>query len=62
MRTELIVGVVSGALIGAAAGILLAPRSGRATRGALKDQIGRMKYRVTKNGEARRLNLTGNRQ
>lgn len=59
IRNQLVVGMVCGALIGSAAGVLLAPNSGKATRETL---VGRFKNRAGKNGDLRRLNPVGTRQ
>jgi gas vesicle protein len=62
MRTEIILGIAGGAIIGLAAGMLLAPQSGRVTRNALKDQMGQWKFRFRKNLDTRVLEPLGNRR
>lgn len=51
MKTELLLGLASGAVIGSVAGLALAPKSGKATREALGHQIGKLKDRVVQKSE-----------
>jgi gas vesicle protein len=53
MRTELLVGLVSGTIIGSAFGLALAPKRGKETRESLEHQLVKIKDLVVKNGEAR---------
>ncbi len=62
MKTEIILGVAGGAIIGLAAGLLLAPQSGKITRGDLKNQMGQLKYRFRRNLDTRVLEPLGNRR
>jgi len=55
MRSAVIIGLAGGAIIGIVAGLMLAPRSGRATRNALKNRVGQLRYRVMNNWDIRRL-------
>ena len=59
MRTELLVGLVSGAIIGSTVGLALAPRSGKETREGLGHQIGKIKDRVVKKGGTRSADTIG---
>jgi gas vesicle protein len=62
MRTEIILGIAGGAIVGLVAGLLLAPQSGRVTRNSLKDQMGQLKSRFRKNLDTRVLEPLGNRR
>jgi gas vesicle protein len=50
LTNELIIGLMSGAIIGSAAGLVLAPRRGEETRGILKEQTAKIKDRIVNRG------------
>lgn len=50
LAIDLLVGVVSGAIIGSVVGLVLAPRKGAETRGILKDRTARIRDRVVNGG------------
>jgi gas vesicle protein len=59
MKTELLLGLASGAVIGSVVGLVLAPKSGKATRETLGHQIGKIKDRVAKKSDNRETDIIG---
>jgi gas vesicle protein len=52
--TEMIVALLSGAVVGSAVGLVLAPRKGEETRGLLREQTARIKDCVASRGILRK--------